>query len=100
MKARMNRMMRLITIVEVAALLWGCRAVAPNYTRPLVKAPDAFRGSTSTLTVPVVLACAFASIVLVPVADATPAPVAYVAVTVSVPRVPDAVDAGAVACTT
>jgi multidrug efflux system outer membrane protein len=43
----MNRMMRLITIVQVAALLWSCRAVAPNYARPLVKAPDAFRGSTA-----------------------------------------------------
>src|SRR5438552_2208430 len=34
-----------IAITVIAGLLMGCRTVGPNYTRPLMKTPDAFRGS-------------------------------------------------------
>jgi multidrug efflux system outer membrane protein len=34
-----------ITITLIAGLLMGCRTVGPNYIRPKIKSPDAFRGS-------------------------------------------------------
>jgi multidrug efflux system outer membrane protein len=37
-----------ITITLIAGLLMGCRTVGPNYIRPKIKSPDAFRGSTET----------------------------------------------------
>jgi outer membrane protein, multidrug efflux system len=36
---------RWIAITIIAGLLMGCRTVGPNYTRPVIKPPDAFRGS-------------------------------------------------------
>ena len=47
---RMKSMARWITIAFFAALLWSCRAVGPNYARPVVKTPDTFRGSTETMS--------------------------------------------------
>ncbi len=41
--------MRWIAIAATAVLLTSCRTVAPNYTRPLVKTPDAFRSSTDAI---------------------------------------------------
>jgi outer membrane protein, multidrug efflux system len=35
---------KFISIALVAGLLMGCRTVGPNYNRPLIKTPDAFRG--------------------------------------------------------
>jgi multidrug efflux system outer membrane protein len=40
-----KQMMRWISLTLLAAMLWSCRAVGPNYTRPLVKTPDQFRDS-------------------------------------------------------
>jgi multidrug efflux system outer membrane protein len=34
-----------IAMMLIAGLLIGCRTVGPNYSRPLVKTPDAFRGA-------------------------------------------------------
>jgi outer membrane protein, multidrug efflux system len=34
-----------IAITLIAGLLIGCRSVGPKYSRPLIKPPDAFRGS-------------------------------------------------------
>ena len=47
-----------ITIPLIAGLLIGCRAVGPNYSRPTIKLPDAFRGAAdrTTLTDPASLA--------------------------------------------
>jgi outer membrane protein, multidrug efflux system len=36
---------RWIAITIIAGLLMGCRTVGPNYTRPVIQPPDAFRGS-------------------------------------------------------
>jgi outer membrane protein, multidrug efflux system len=36
---------KFITLTLLAALLFGCKSVAPTYTRPLVNTPAAFRGS-------------------------------------------------------
>ena len=35
-----------IAIPLIAGLLMGCRTVGPDYTRPKMRPPDAFRGST------------------------------------------------------
>src|SRR5215471_2604940 len=45
MKTRVKPIMRCIAITSIAALLWGCHPVGPNYARPLVKTPDSFHGS-------------------------------------------------------
>src|SRR4026208_1361145 len=36
---------RWIAIILIVSFLLGCRTVGPNYTRPLIKTPDSFRGS-------------------------------------------------------
>ena len=36
---------RWIAITIIGGLLMGCRTVGPNYTRPVIQPPDAFRGS-------------------------------------------------------
>jgi outer membrane protein, multidrug efflux system len=36
---------KFISTALIAALLMGCRTVGPAYNRPLIKSPDAFRGS-------------------------------------------------------
>jgi len=40
--------MRLITVLTMAGLLMACRAVGPNYKKPVVTTPDAFRGADRT----------------------------------------------------
>jgi multidrug efflux system outer membrane protein len=41
----MNTRWITLTIILVTGLLLGCRPVGPNYVRPLIKAPDNFRGA-------------------------------------------------------
>jgi multidrug efflux system outer membrane protein len=38
---------KFISIALIAGLLMGCRTVGPSYTRPVIKTPDAFRGSAN-----------------------------------------------------
>jgi multidrug efflux system outer membrane protein len=40
--------MRWITTLLAAGLLLGCRTVGPNYKKPIVRAPEVFRGSGDT----------------------------------------------------
>ena len=41
---------RLTTIVLIAGILVGCRTVGPNYSRPIIEPPDAFRGAQTFST--------------------------------------------------
>jgi multidrug efflux system outer membrane protein len=51
-----NSITKLIALTFLSLVFASCRVVGPNYTRPIVPAPDTFRGASDAVTDPTSLA--------------------------------------------